>query len=88
MELKLTIHEARLIRQIKALTNITWRALAEVYYTPDQVGYYGDQCSGHELCLYTAELLGITEDELDETPINWRELEYASQTRSGKLLYE
>lgn len=85
---KMTIHEARLIRQIKSNGLVTWRALAEMYYTPDQVGYYGDQMAGRDLCQEAAQLLQIEEEALDETPRDWREQEQIRHTTMGKLLYK
>lgn len=60
----MTIHEARLIKQIKSTGWCTYRALAEMYYPPGDP-LKGNQLAGQDLCREAAEILGMHWEELD-----------------------
>jgi hypothetical protein len=50
----MTINEARLIRELKK--RCTYRALAEIYYSKDDLEY-GNQLYGEDLCKEALEIL-------------------------------
>lgn len=53
---KMSVHEARLIRELKK--NCSYRRLAEIYYSPRD-HLYGIQMAGEDLCVMACAALGI-----------------------------
>jgi len=63
IETKMTIHEARMIRELRR--GHTWRALAHVYYPKGHPGH-GNQLYGNDLTREAAKILGMSPQDLDE----------------------